>query len=54
MGESMIHRNFGSKADLLETVLVAPFTDFVNSWAATRGSKKATSSEAEEITRVRQ
>lgn len=52
VGESMIFRNFGSKAELFETVLVAPFTDFVNSWAATWGSRKATSSDAEKITRA--
>jgi AcrR family transcriptional regulator len=52
VGESMIFRNFGTKAELFETVVVAPFTEFVNSWAATWGSKKATSSDAEMITRA--
>jgi AcrR family transcriptional regulator len=52
VGESMIFRNFGSKAELFETVIVAPFTDFVNSWAATWGSKAARSSDPEQITRA--
>lgn len=50
--ESMIFRNFGSKAELFETVVVAPFTDFVNTWSSTWGNKKATSSDAETITRA--
>jgi AcrR family transcriptional regulator len=52
VGESMIFRNFGTKAELFETVVVAPFTEFVNSWAAAWDSKKATSSDAEIITRA--
>jgi AcrR family transcriptional regulator len=51
VGESMI-RNFGTKAESFETVVVRPFTECVNIWAATWGSKKATSSDAEMITRA--
>jgi AcrR family transcriptional regulator len=39
VGESVIFRNFGSKAELFETTILGPFTDFVDNWATTWDAK---------------
>ncbi len=35
VGESVIFRNFGSKAELFEAAILTPLTDFVDGWART-------------------
>jgi len=51
VGESVIFRNFGSKAELFEAAIAAPFTDFVNQWAARWDVRVAADSDPFEITR---
>jgi AcrR family transcriptional regulator len=51
VGESVIFRNFGSKAELFETAIARPFTDFVDEWAARWDVDVATDSDPIEITR---
>jgi AcrR family transcriptional regulator len=33
VGESVLFRNFGSKAELFEMTILGPFIDFINEWA---------------------
>jgi AcrR family transcriptional regulator len=49
VGESVIFRNFGSKAELFETTILTPFGEFVESWASTWDAKTTS---AEDPTRV--
>jgi AcrR family transcriptional regulator len=51
VGESVVFRNFGSKAELFETVILTPFTDFVDDWAARWDVSVAADSDPMEITR---
>jgi AcrR family transcriptional regulator len=51
VGESVIFRNFGSKAELFEAVIAKPFTDFVDEWAAKWDVDTAWDSDPMEITR---
>jgi AcrR family transcriptional regulator len=51
VGESVIFRNFGSKAELFEAAIVAPFTEFVDEWAAKWDVSVARESDPVEITR---
>jgi AcrR family transcriptional regulator len=51
VGESVVFRNFGSKAELFETVILTPFTDFVDDWAARWDISVAADSDPMEITR---
>ena len=39
VGESVIFRNFGSKAELFETTILTPFSQFVDDWATTWDAK---------------
>jgi AcrR family transcriptional regulator len=50
VGESVVFRNFGSKAELFETVILTPFTDFVDDWAARWDVSVAADSDPMEIT----
>src|SRR5262249_2091313 len=52
VGESVIFRNFGSKAELFEAAIAAPFTDFVDEWAARWDVAVAAESDPMEITRT--
>jgi len=51
VGESVVFRNYGSKAELFEAAILAPFTDFVNDWATSWDRKPPASSDPEAITR---
>src|SRR5215213_4154516 len=51
VGESVVFRNFGSKAELFEAVILTPFTDFVDDWAARWDVGVAADSDPMEITR---
>jgi len=51
VGESVIFRNFGSKAELFETAIAKPFTDFVDKWAARWDVDVAANADPTEITR---
>lgn len=51
VGESVIFRNFGSKAELFETAIARPFTDFADEWAARWDVDAASDSDPLEITR---
>jgi AcrR family transcriptional regulator len=51
VGESVIFRNFGSKAELFETAIARPFTGFVDEWAARWDVDVAADSDPMEITR---
>jgi AcrR family transcriptional regulator len=51
VGESVIFRNFGSKAELFETAIARPFTDFVDEWAARWDVDVAADADPMEITR---
>jgi AcrR family transcriptional regulator len=51
VGESVVFRNFGSKAELFETVILTPFTDFVDDWAARWDVAVAADADPMEITR---
>jgi AcrR family transcriptional regulator len=51
VGESVIFRNFGSKAELFETAIARPFTHFVDEWAARWDIDDAADSDPIEITR---
>jgi AcrR family transcriptional regulator len=51
VGESVLFRNFGSKAELFETTILAPFSDFVNHWAKTWNVSVTSESDPAEIAR---
>lgn len=51
VGESVLFRNFGSKAQLFETTVVAPFSDFVNHWATTWNVRMTSETDPAEIAR---
>lgn len=51
VGESVVFRNYGSKAELFQAAILMPFTDFVTQWATSWDRKPPASSEPEEITR---
>jgi AcrR family transcriptional regulator len=51
VGESVIFRNFGSKAELFETAIARPFTDFVDEWAARWDVDVAADADPREIAR---
>lgn len=51
VGESVLFRNFGSKAELFETTIVAPFSDFVNQWATTWNVNVTSETDPAEIAR---
>lgn len=51
VGESVLFRNFGSKAELFETTILSPFSDFVNEWAKTWNVSVTAESDPVEITR---
>lgn len=51
VGESVVFRNFGSKAELFEVVVLTPFIDFLESWARSWSAEPLDSSDPEEITR---
>jgi len=51
VGESVVFRHFGSKAELFQASILQPFTDFVTQWAASWERRPPASSDPEEITR---
>jgi AcrR family transcriptional regulator len=51
VGESVLFRNFGSKAELFETTIVSPFSDFVNNWAKTWNVSVTSQSDPAEVAR---
>jgi AcrR family transcriptional regulator len=51
VSESVIFRNFGSKAELFEAAIATPFTDFVDAWAVRWDVRVAADSDPVEITR---
>ncbi|ORW99944.1 hypothetical protein AWC29_26660 [Mycobacterium triplex] len=51
VGESVLFRNFGSKAELFETTILAPFTEFVNQWAKTWNVTVAAQTDPAEVAR---
>jgi AcrR family transcriptional regulator len=51
VGESVLFRNFGSKAELFETTILSPFSDFVNNWAKTWNASVTSETDPTEIAR---
>ncbi len=51
VGESVVFRNFGSKAELFEVVILKPFGDFLEQWAASWSREPLGSADPEEIAR---
>ena len=51
VGESVLFRNFVSKAELFETTILAPFSDFVNEWAETWNVSVTSQSDPAEVAR---
>ena len=51
VGESVLFRNFGSKAELFETTILSPFSDFVDHWAQTWNVSVASESDPAEVAR---
>lgn len=51
VGESVVFRNYGSKAELFQTAILTPLTDFVESWARSWERRPPASSDPTEITR---
>jgi len=51
VGESVVFRNYGSKAALFQAAILAPLTDFVEAWARSWERRPPASSDPEEITR---
>jgi AcrR family transcriptional regulator len=51
VGESVLFRNFGSKAELFETTILSPFSDFVNNWAKTWNVSVTSETDPSEIAR---
>ena len=52
VGESVLFRNFGSKAELFETTILTPLADFVDQWANTWNVSVAGATDSEEIARA--
>lgn len=52
VGESVVFRNFGSKADLFEVAILTPFSQFIDSWAKSWDRRPPSSSDPEVITRT--
>ena len=52
VGESVLFRNFGSKAELFETTILTPFTEFVDQWANTWNVSVAAAFDPAEVTRA--
>jgi AcrR family transcriptional regulator len=50
VGESVLFRAFGSKAELFEAAILTPFTAFVDQWAAKWDARATSASDPEEIT----
>lgn len=51
VGESVVFRNFGSKAELFQASILKPFVDFIDSWAASWSREPLDAADPEEITR---
>jgi len=51
VGESVVFRNYGSKAELFEAAILDRFTGFVNDWARSWDRRPPAASDPEEITR---
>jgi AcrR family transcriptional regulator len=51
VGESVLFRNFGSKAELFETTILSSFSDFVNHWAKTWNVSVTSKSDPTEVAR---
>jgi len=52
VGESVVFRNYGSKAELFEAAILTPFSDFIDDWARAWERRPPASSDPEEITRT--
>jgi len=50
VGESVVFRNYGSKAELFQAAILAPLTDFVEAFARSWERRPPASSDPEEIT----
>jgi AcrR family transcriptional regulator len=51
VGESVLFRNFGSKAELFEMTILTPFADFVDRWANTWNISVASATDPTEVAR---
>ena len=51
VGESVVFRNFGSKAELFEASILKPFVDFLDGWVTSWSREPLVASDPEEITR---
>ena len=51
VGESVLFRNFGSKAELFETTILSPFSEFVNHWAKIWNVSVTSESDPAEVAR---
>lgn len=49
VGESVIFRNFGSKAELFETSILTPFGEFVDDWVAAWDAKNTASTDPVQV-----
>lgn len=52
VAEPVIFRQFGSKAEIFEAAILAPFNDFVNAWTTSWRAEPLASSDPFEITRT--
>jgi hypothetical protein len=49
VGESVLFRNFGSKAELFEMTILTPFSEFVDDWATTWDAKTTAATDPEQV-----
>ena len=49
VGESVLFRNFGSKAELFETTILTPFGEFVDEWATTWDAKTTSATDPTQV-----
>jgi len=52
VAEPVIFRHFGSKAEMFEVAIIAPFTEFANAWGASWSAEPLDSADMYEITRT--
>jgi AcrR family transcriptional regulator len=52
VAEPVIFRHFGSKAEMFEVAIIAPFTDFANAWGASWSTEPLASADVYEVTRT--
>lgn len=51
VGESVVFRNYGSKAELFQASILGPFGDFIDSWAKSWERRPVASADPEQVTR---